>query len=185
MRVIMSHLRVNRATQKKRRYTPTKITRGTTYAPQIPILSLILCKNIGQSGRHFYLENNWHASCNYSFMTYFLNNTLDELFRDPFQINSRYWDESKEIINAEQETSIKIDAPGFEKENLKLDIKDSILRLHGKQEEDSFCRQIDKSYSIGKSMDQKSIKASYKNGVVEISIARKKDQNKTKEIKIT
>ena len=118
-------------------------------------------------------------------MTHFLNNTLDELLRDPFQINSRYSDAPKEIINAEKETSIKIEAPGFEKENLKLEVRDSILRLRGKQDEDSFCREIDKSYSIGKLMDQKSIKASYKNGVVEISIARKKEQNKTKEIKIT
>ncbi len=118
-------------------------------------------------------------------MTYFLKNTLDELLGEQFQQSRMTSENPREIINTDKETFITIDAPGFNKENLKLEIKDSILRLHGEEKEQSFIRTIDKSYQIGKSMNPKSIKASYKNGVVEISIARKKEQNKTKEIKIT
>ena len=185
MRVIMSHFHANHATQKKQQYIPTKITRVAICPPQTLIPFLIPCKNIGQNGSPFYLENNWHAACNYNRMTYFLKNTLDELFGEQFQESRISSGDPREIINTEKETLIMIDAPGFNKESLKLEIKDLVLRLHGEEKGESFSRTIDKSYRIGKSMDPKSIKASYKNGVVEISIARKKEQNKTKEIKIT
>lgn len=118
-------------------------------------------------------------------MTYFLKNTLNELFDDITQKEYRYAYEPSEITNSEKGAKIRIEAPGFEKENLKLKIEDSVLTLSGRQKQGEFQKDINKSYSLGKLMDQKSVKATYKNGVVEISIERKKEYNKTKEIKIT
>ena len=119
-------------------------------------------------------------------MTYFLQNTFNDLFDDIINTNHRYSYNQPEVINSKLETKINIEVPGFKKENLNLKLEKNILSVSGEQkEEGSYKRSISRSFSLNDDMDPKNIKAAYEYGILSITIPKKKTRSESREIKIT
>ena len=53
-------------------------------------------------------------------MTYFLQNTFNDLLDDIINTNYQHNYNQSEVINSKLETKINIEVPGFKKENLNL-----------------------------------------------------------------
>ena len=91
---------------------------------------------------------------------------------------------------------IKIDLPGYEKENINLSLKNGYLNIHAKTEkntkednEEKYVRQerfygeCSRSFRVGEEVEEKDIDAEFKNGVLKIEIPKKEEQKKIPESK--
>ncbi len=95
---------------------------------------------------------------------------------------------------------IDIDLPGYEKENINLELKDGYLIVSAKVEKEEhsdekerfvhkerFYGECSRSFYIGKQVVEEDIHAEFKNGILKISIPKKeetKDLPETKRIEI-
>ncbi|MBI9072633.1 MAG: Hsp20/alpha crystallin family protein [Melioribacteraceae bacterium] len=73
---------------------------------------------------------------------------------------------------------LEVPVPGFEKENINLQVKESYLIIDGKTEEHKFSR----SFELGKKIDVEKINAELKNGILKVDLP--KIESLTKEISI-
>lgn len=111
---------------------------------------------------------------------------LDEIFRDPFFTN----EESKLMKTDIKEKSTKylidIDLPGYQKENIKITIEDGYLTVNAKtdsqneeKEDGKFVRkeryvgECSRSFYVGEAVKETDIKASFKNGTLQLEIPKK------------
>eukprot|EP01102_Stenamoeba_stenopodia_P007003 TRINITY_DN1955_c0_g1_i1.p1 TRINITY_DN1955_c0_g1~~TRINITY_DN1955_c0_g1_i1.p1 ORF type:complete len:218 (+),score=59.04 TRINITY_DN1955_c0_g1_i1:217-870(+) len=98
------------------------------------------------------------------------------------------WTPSVDISETEKEFTIHAELPGVKKEDLKLQIDDDVLTVQGerkfeKVEEGREFRKRERSYGsfartfqLPEGVDQESIKASFKDGVLEVSIPKAQEQ---------
>lgn len=111
--------------------------------------------------------------------------------------NRKSWVPATDIFDTEDNYILKMEIPGFAKDELDIEFKDSVLSVKGehKQEENksedenyhwierntgSFAR----SFRFPKSVDVKKIDASLKNGILELKIA-KPEEKKPKTVPIS
>jgi HSP20 family molecular chaperone IbpA len=83
------------------------------------------------------------------------------------------------VKSDEASTKIEVVVPGYSKEELKLEVFDDILKLSCDIKDKKFSRK----WKLDSSVDVESIKAENKNGILSISLMKKKE-NKTKYITI-
>ena len=119
----------------------------------------------------------------------------EELFKDPF-----FDDTSKvmrtDIKEGRDNYNIVIDLPGYEKENIKIDIENGYLNVtakmdskHEDKEEGKFVRreryfgECSRSFYVGDEVESEDIKASFKNGTLCLEIPKKEEQKKLNEKK--
>ena len=119
----------------------------------------------------------------------------DELFKDPF-----FDDTSKvmrtDIKEGRDNYSIIIDLPGYEKEDIKIDVDNGYLNVtakrdekHEEKEEGKFVRreryfgECSRSFYVGDDMESDDIKASFKNGTLRLELPKKEEQKKLNEKK--
>ena len=119
----------------------------------------------------------------------------DELFKDPF-----FDDTSKvmrtDIKEGRDNYNIIIDLPGYEKEDIKIDIDNGYLNVtakrdekHEEKEEGKFVRreryfgECSRSFYVGDDMESDDIKASFKNGTLRLELPKKEEQKKLNEKK--
>ena len=119
----------------------------------------------------------------------------DELFKDPF-----FDDTSKvmrtDIKEGRDNYSIIIDLPGYEKEDIKIDIDNGYLNVtakrdekHEEKEDGKFVRreryfgECSRSFYVGDDMESDDIKASFKNGTLRLELPKKEEQKKLNEKK--
>ena len=112
---------------------------------------------------------------------------FDEMFKDPFFITER---ESKfmktDIKEKEKEYLIEMDLPGYEKENIKIEIENGYLTVQAnrseskeEKEEGKFVRkerysgECSRSFYIGEDVKEEEIKASFKNGILKLVVPKK------------
>ena len=96
------------------------------------------------------------------------------------------------ILSDDKHVEIHLQAPGINKEDIDINIKDGVLEVSydGSQEDQSFVQQqifkdgFYNKFKLSKDLDYKNIEASMNNGILEISIKRKKSSPKSR-IKIT
>ena len=89
------------------------------------------------------------------------------------------------ILNQDENCySLVLQAPGLTKEDIKMSVDQSILKISGEKEvcEGMFC-SIDKEFSIGKDVDESKISAKVENGILYITLPKVKSK-KVKTIKI-
>lgn len=115
---------------------------------------------------------------------------FDEMFKDPFFTGER---ESRlmrtDIKENKDSYLIDIDLPGYEKENIKMEIEDGYLVVHAKvnknvdQKEDGkyvrkerYTGECTRSFYIGEDIKEEDIKASFKNGTLSIELPKKETQ---------
>ncbi len=119
-----------------------------------------------------------------------------DLFNDPFFRG----DDSKimrtDIQEKDNEYLIDIDLPGYAKENIKLEIEDGYLTVQAtinsnKEEHEAgkFVRKerylgsCSRSFYVGEEVQTEDIKASFKNGTLQIAVPKKDETKKIPEKK--
>ena len=117
------------------------------------------------------------------------NNLIDSIF------NGKSFDNvhaPSNILSNDKHVEIHLQAPGINKEDIDINVKDGILEVSydGAEEDQSFVQQqifkdgFYNKFKLSKDLDHKNIEASMNNGILEISIKRKKPSPKSR-IKIT
>lgn len=124
-------------------------------------------------------------------------NLWEDMFRDPF-----FADEGSKVMRTDIKEKkdkylIDIELPGYEKENIKIEIEDGYMTIHATTksddvEEDSdgiFIRkeryfgECSRSFYIGDDITEEDIKASFKNGTLKLEIPKKDEKKEIPEKK--
>ncbi|GAB4368812.1 MAG: Hsp20/alpha crystallin family protein [Deltaproteobacteria bacterium] len=105
------------------------------------------------------------------------------------------WTPAVDIFEKNDAVVVKAELPGVEKDQIQVEVKDGILTLRGERKferdvkEESYHR-IERSYgtflrsfSLPVSVDQDKVKATFRDGVLEVELP-KKEQAKPKQIKV-
>ena len=121
----------------------------------------------------------------------------DEMFRDPFFTGER---ESKlmktDIKEKKDKYILDIDLPGYEKEDIKIEVDNGYLIVNAKtshhkdeKEEGKYVRkerfvgECSRSFYVGEDVKQEDIKASFRNGTLKIEIPKKDEPKELPEKK--
>ena len=116
---------------------------------------------------------------------------FDEMFNDPFFTRGENKLMKTDIKEKGDKYLLKVDLPGYEKENIKVEIEDGYLTVHAsmnknidESEKDSkyvhkerYIGECSRSFYVGDEIKEEDIKASFKNGTLKIEIP-KKDEKK-------
>ncbi|MCI8483665.1 MAG: Hsp20/alpha crystallin family protein [Lachnospiraceae bacterium] len=121
----------------------------------------------------------------------FFNDSFDSMFRDafrsPFERMSNVSCMSTDIQDLGDKYQMEIELPGYEKKDLKADLKDGYLtvtaeRSANKEEKDEngkFVRRerymgsCQRSFYVGKNVTQEDIHASFENGILKLMVPKK------------
>lgn len=110
---------------------------------------------------------------------------LDELFQDPFFNRHENKVMKTDIKENENEYSIIVDLPGFDKNNIKIEVEDGYLTIQASMNEENneengkFVRreryfgECSRSFYVGEAIETEDIKAVFKNGTLKLSIPKK------------
>lgn len=115
----------------------------------------------------------------------------EEMFKDPFFSNHESKVMRTDIKENSDSYDIVVDLPGYEKENIKVDIEDGYLTITATMdskvednEKGKFVRreryfgECSRSFYVGEELEADDIKASFKNGTLKLEVP-KKDEEKT------
>lgn len=91
---------------------------------------------------------------------------------------------------------IEMDLPGFDKENINLELKDGYLEISAKvektekdEEEEKFIRherfygECSRNFFVGEDLTEEDIEAEFKNGILKIEVPKKEPEEKLPDIK--
>lgn len=117
---------------------------------------------------------------------------MSDIFDDLFEKNlsNRSWDQGNapatNIIETEQEFRLEIAAPGFSKEDFKITLDKNILTVLSEKEPEKKVEKytryefsygkFSRSFALPKSIDIEHISAGGENGILRISLPKKKDE---------
>ena len=125
------------------------------------------------------------------------DNMFDDMFRDPFFTNSNNTKLMKTDIQEKDNNYIlDMDLPGYEKEDIKAQLKDGYLTITAqkntsnddKDEEgnyirrERYCCKCSRSFYVGDSIKEEDIKANFNNGILELTFPKEVEQ-KAEEMK--
>lgn len=121
---------------------------------------------------------------------------LGEMFRDPFFTEGESKVMRTDIKEKKDKYLIDIDLPGYEKEDIKLEVEDGYLLVHAtmnsnkeEKEEGKYVRKeryvgsCSRSFYVGDDVKSEDIKASFKNGTLKIEVPKKEEKEKVAEKK--
>jgi HSP20 family protein len=103
------------------------------------------------------------------------------------------WSPAADVYESDQEFTIAIDVPGIDREALRLDVEDNRLIVRGERKLSSAKssrseRQAGtflRTFGVPSSVDHNGIRASYKDGVLEIHLPRTNVTKQRVEIKVS
>ena len=113
---------------------------------------------------------------------------FDEMFRDPFFEGSESKVMKTDIKEKKDKYIIDIDLPGYEKEDIKMEISDGYLTVHAsvnKEMDDEkgkyvrkerYVGECSRSFYVGENVKEEEIKAKFKNGTLTIEVPKKDDK---------
>ena len=122
---------------------------------------------------------------------------FDEMFRDPFFEGSESKVMKTDIKEKKDKYLIDIDLPGYEKEDIKMEISDGYLTVHAsvnkevddEKEKGKYVRkerymgECSRSFYIGDNIKEEDIKAKFHNGTLTLEIPKKDDPKQLPEKK--
>lgn len=121
---------------------------------------------------------------------------LGEVFADPFFTEHESKIMKTDIREKKDKYLIDIDLPGYQKENIKMEVEDGYLTIHAEinsdneeKEEGKFVRRerysgsCSRSFYIGTEVKSEEIKAYFKNGILKIEIPKKEEKKELPEKK--
>lgn len=127
------------------------------------------------------------------------NNEFDlfnDLFRDPFFNEHETRVMKTDIREKKDKYLIDIDLPGYNKDNIKISVEDGYLTVqasidsnHEEKEDGKFVRRerymgsCSRSFYVGEDVKSEDIKASFKNGILNLEIPKVEESKKLPEKK--
>lgn len=121
---------------------------------------------------------------------------LGEMFADPFFTEHESKIMKTDIKEKKDRYLIDIELPGYQKENIKMEVEDGYLTVHAEinsdneeKEEGKFVRRerysgaCSRSFYVGTEVKSEEIKASFKNGILKIEIPKKEEKKELSEKK--
>lgn len=112
-----------------------------------------------------------------------------DLFKDPFFSNTESKIMRTDIKEKGDKFEIAIDLPGYEKENIKIEVEDGYLTITAntdqskeEKEDGKFVRKeryigsCSRSFYVGDEVKGEDIKASFRNGTLRIDVPKKEDK---------
>ena len=121
----------------------------------------------------------------------------DEMFKDPFFTGESNKIMKTDIKEKKDKYVIEMDFPGYEKDNIKIEIEDGYLSIHAtansskdeNDDEGEFVRkeryfgECSRSFYIGDDITEEDIRASFKNGTLKIEVPKKEAKKEIPEKK--
>ena len=119
---------------------------------------------------------------------------LGEMFEDPFFTEHESKIMKTDIKEKKDKYLIDVELPGYEKENIKIDVEDGYLTVHAEidsnkeeKEEGKFVRReryvgsCSRSFYVVTEILAEDIKASFKNGMLKIEVPKKEEKKELPE----
>lgn len=115
------------------------------------------------------------------------DNMFDDMFRDPFFTNSNTTKLMKTDIQEKDNNYIlDMDLPGYDKSDIKAQLKDGYLTITAqkntsKEDKDEkgnyirrerYCGKCSRSFYVGEGLKEEDIKASFNNGILELTFPK-------------
>ena len=121
---------------------------------------------------------------------------IEDMFRDPFFDERESRVMKTDIKEKKDKYVIDIDLPGYEKENIKIEVEDGYLTVHAsinsnkeEKEEGKFVRKeryvgsCSRSFYVREEENDEDIKATFKNGTLKLEIPKKEEKKELPEKK--
>lgn len=121
---------------------------------------------------------------------------FEDMFRDPFFDERESRIMRTDIKERGDKYIIDIDLPGYEKENIKIDVEDGYLTVHAtidsnkeEKEEGKFVRKeryvgsCSRSFYVGEDVKEDDIKATFRNGILKLEVPKKEEKKELSEKK--
>lgn len=121
---------------------------------------------------------------------------FEDMFDDPFFTKTESKIMKTDIKEHEGNYCIEVDLPGYEKENIKIEVENGYLTVHAsmnKETEDKekgkFVRreryfgECSRSFYVGEEVETEDIKASFKNGTLSLVVPKKEEKKELHEKK--
>ena len=113
---------------------------------------------------------------------------LGEMFKDPFFTERETKIMKTDIRENENQYLIDIDLPGYNKEDIKIEVEEGYLTVQAEinshkeeKENDTFVRR--ERYYVGKDVKSEEIKATFKNGILALEVPKKEAEKELPEKK--
>eukprot|EP00834_Sanchytrium_tribonematis_P006362 NODE_461_length_7178_cov_0.667185.p7 type:complete len:151 gc:universal NODE_461_length_7178_cov_0.667185:4199-3747(-) len=94
--------------------------------------------------------------------------------RNFYTLNNKRYTPNTEIKENEGDYEIFMDAPGFRKEDISIEIKDDVLHVDAKNDN----RELEKAYRLPNDVNKDLIEAKYENGVLQLKIGKNPEFHK-------
>jgi len=109
---------------------------------------------------------------------------------------TRSWEPAVNIYESDDEIVVKAEVPGIERDRVGVEVKDGVLSLRGERKferevkEESYHRiersygSFQRSFTLPSSVDPDKVRATLRNGVLEVTL-RKREQARPKQVRIS
>ena len=114
---------------------------------------------------------------------------FDEMFNDPFFTRGENKLMRTDIKEKNDHYELEVDLPGYEKENIKIELSDGYLTIHASMnksvddEKDSkyvhkerYVGNSSRSFYVGDNVKDEDIKATFKNGTLKLTFPKDKQE---------
>lgn len=139
----------------------------------------------------------WNPNLNRRFQKNVFPALMDDLFyplKRSDSFSSGRIIPSVDIYEKDDSVFFEVEVPGFDKDNLKVDIKGKVLTLSGErkveneEKGESYRRErrfgsFERSFQLGFEAGEESVEAKYENGILTVSVTKPAEQQK-KQIEI-
>ena len=114
---------------------------------------------------------------------------FDEMFNDPFFTRGENKLMRTDIKEKNDHYELEVDLPGYEKENIKIELSDGYLTINASmnketdEDKDSsyvhkerYVGECSRSFYVGDNIKEEDIKASFKNGTLKLTLPKEKQE---------
>ena len=114
---------------------------------------------------------------------------FDEMFNDPFFTRGENKLMKTDIKEKHDHYELEVDLPGYEKENIKIELSDGYLTVHAKMNKEvhdekdrkyvhkeRYVGECSRSFYVGDNIKEEDIKASFKNGTLKLTLPKEKQE---------
>ncbi len=125
-------------------------------------------------------------------LTSALPDVLDAFWRDQWLPDSQEWSPRMDVIENKKNIIVKADLPGIDEKKLSVEVKNGVLILSGHREEEKeykegevsrverFIGSFTRTMSLPDNIDDSKIDASYKKGVLTVTLPKTKESTPRK-----
>lgn len=117
---------------------------------------------------------------------------FDEPFRLPFITEDMGWTPSVEVADTESSINVTAELPGVSKEDVDVDLHNNVLTIRGEKKQqkeekekehylfERYYGSFQRSFSLPAPVDESSVKAEFRNGVLKIHMDKAAQSKGTK-----